>query len=158
MEQCRYLEGVYGTDFTGEILSSRLSWRDLPKAILPADKALQLKGCDTHKSLKHITGPGIPSELSWLRIWDMALDHGARGTKAALSLFSALSRPVLSNRLCPHCAQPIEQESFYLEHLVESHSELQLGTMEEISQALASTSPALIQTGKRLLSLYSPTI
>ena len=88
----------------------------------------------------------------------MVLDHEARETKAALSFFSALSRPVFSDRLCPHCAQPIEQESSYLEHLVESHSELQLGRMEEITEALASASQALIQTGKRLLSLCSPTI
>ena len=39
LEQCRYLEGVYGTDFTGEILDSRLSRRDLQKVILTADKA-----------------------------------------------------------------------------------------------------------------------
>ena len=84
VEQCCYLEGVYGTDFTGEILDSRLSRRDLQKAILTADKAFRLKDCDAHQSLKHITGPGIPSELSWLKIWDMALDHGARGTKTAL--------------------------------------------------------------------------
>ena len=99
MEQCRYLEGVYGTDFTGKILDSKLSRRDLQKAILTADKAFRLKDCDTHQSLKHITGPGIPSELSWLKVWDIALDHGARGTKAALSFFSALSRPVFGNRL-----------------------------------------------------------
>ena len=84
---------------------------------------------------------------------DMVLDHGARGTKAALSLFSA--PPVFSDRLCSLCAQPIEQDSSYLEHLVESHSELQLETMEVITEALVSASPALIQSGKRLLS-YSP--
>ena len=49
VEQCRYLEGVYGTDFTGEILDSRLSQRDLQKAILAADKAFRLKDCDTHR-------------------------------------------------------------------------------------------------------------
>ena len=68
IEQCRYLEGVYGTDFTGGVLTTRLSQRDLQKAILTADKAFQLKDCQTHQSLKHITGPGIPSELSWLKI------------------------------------------------------------------------------------------
>ena len=67
------IEGVYGTDFTGEVLISRLSQRDLQKAILTADKAFRLKDCQTHQSLKHITGPGIPSELSWLKIWDMAI-------------------------------------------------------------------------------------
>ena len=145
-------------EIAGEILSSRLSQRDLQKGILTADKAFRLKGCDTHQSLKHITGPGIPPELSLFKIWDMALDHGARGTKAVLSFFSALSHTVFSDRLSPHCAQPIEQEITYLEHPVESHSELQLGTMEEITEVLASASTALIQAGKRLLLLCFPTI
>ena len=123
MEQCCYLEGVYDTKFTREILSSRLLQRDLQKAIL-TDKAFRLKDCDTHQPLKHITGPGIPSELLWLKIWDMTLDRGVRGTKAALSFFSALSHPVFGDRLCP---QPIEQESTYLEHLVESHSKVTAG-------------------------------
>ena len=98
--------------------------RDLQKAILTADKAFLLKDCQTHQSLKHITGPGIPSELSWLKIWDMAMDHGARGTKAALCFFSALSRPVFGDRLCPHCKLAIEKDHTYLEHLVETHQEL----------------------------------
>ena len=70
-----------------------------------------------------------------------------------LSFFNALSRPVFGDRLCPHCKLSITPS--YLEHLVETHQELQLGSVEEID-ILASVSPAIIQTGKRLLPLSSP--
>ena len=33
VEQCRYLETVYDTDFTGEILTSPVSWRQMQKRI-----------------------------------------------------------------------------------------------------------------------------
>ena len=76
VEQCRYLEGVYGTNFTGEVLTSRLFLRDVQKAILTADKEFRLKGCETCQSLMHVTRPGIPTELSWLKIWLLLLIIG----------------------------------------------------------------------------------
>ena len=84
------------------------------------------------------------------------MDHGARGTNAALSFFSALSRPVFGDRLCPHSKLATEQDHTYLEHLVETHQELQLGSVDEITNIVVSASPAIIQTGKRFLSLSSP--
>ena len=156
VEQCRYLEGVYGTNFTGEVLTSFTSQRDLKNAIYSADKSFRLKDCHVHQSLKHITGSGIPPEFSWLKIWDMALDHGVRGTKASLSLFKALSRPLFGDRLCPHCKLAIEQDHTYLEHLIENHRQLRLGSVEEIFDNLISGSHAIFQTGKILLSLPSP--
>ena len=83
----------------------------------------------TRQSLKHITGLGISAELSWLRIWDMALDNGTRGTKAALPYFNALSRPVFGDRFRPHSKLAIDQDHTYLEYLVQ---EVQLGSMENI--------------------------
>ena len=100
VEQCQYLEGVYCTNFTGKVLTSTVSQRDLQKRVLTADKEFRLRDFRTHRSLKHIAA--VP-ELSWLKIWDMSLDHGARGTKAALSFFKALSRPLFGDRLCPQC-------------------------------------------------------
>ena len=42
VEQCRYLEDVYDTDFTGEILSCTVTWKCMKKRILTADKMLDL--------------------------------------------------------------------------------------------------------------------
>ena len=79
VEQCRYLEAVYDTDFTSEILSSStVTWKCMKKRILTADKMLDLVQSRKHESLKHLST--LYSELSWLKIWDMALDYGIRGS------------------------------------------------------------------------------
>ena len=95
VKQCRYLESVYDTDFTGEILTSPVSWRQMQERILSADKELRLEDSNIHQSLKHLST--IHSELSWLKIWDMALDHGVQGTRNALCLFNSLCRPLFGN-------------------------------------------------------------
>ena len=147
VEQCRYLEGVYETDFTAEVLTTTVSKRELQKRILATDKEYRLKLYHTHQSLKHII-----AAPSWLKIWDMALDHGARGTKAAVCFFSSLSRPLFGDRLCPHCNLSIPQDFSYLEHLVETHHELQLGTVNELTDMTISAAPSIIDLGKRFLS------
>ena len=64
--------------------------------------------------------------------------------QAALSFFKALSRPLFSDRLCPHYNLSIEQDRTYLEHLIQTHQELQLGSVEEITDTLVSASPSMI--------------
>ena len=64
--------------------------------------------------------------------------------QAALSFFKALSRPLFSDRLCPHYNLSIEQDRTYLEHLIQTHQELQLGSVEEITDTLVSASPSII--------------
>ena len=83
-EQCRYLETVYETNFTGEVLTSADSWGRIQKKILTTDKELRANFAKTHQSLKHLSS--IHSELSWLKIWETALDYGVKGSKSALSL------------------------------------------------------------------------
>ena len=78
VEQCRYLEAVYDTDFTSEILSSPVTWKCMKKIFLVADKMLYLVQSRKHESLKHLST--LYSELSWLKIWDMAQDYGIRGS------------------------------------------------------------------------------
>ena len=115
LEQCRYLEASYGTNSTGEILTSAESRSIIKKKILSADKDFRAKCCNNHQSLKHLST--IHSEISWLKIWDTALDHGVRGSRAALCVFNTLSRPLFGDRLCPHCEVSIAENSTYLEHL-----------------------------------------
>ena len=78
VEQCRYLEACYGTNCTGDISTSAESWGIIKKKILSADKDFRAKCCNNHQSLKHLST--IHSEISWLKIWDTALDHGVRGS------------------------------------------------------------------------------
>ena len=54
---------------------------------------------------------------------------------------------MFGDRLCPHSKLAIEKDHTYLEHLVETHQELQLGSVDEITNIIVSASPAIIQTG-----------
>ena len=136
------------------ILTSPVSWRQMQERILSADKELQLEHSNIHQSLKHLST--IHSELSWLKIWDMALDHGIQGTRNALCLFNTLSRPLFGNRLCPHCETSVLEDLTYLEHLICDHQELGLGPVEEMYSSLISASSDTVAIGKKLCHLNLP--
>ena len=93
----------------------------------------------SNQSLKHLST--IHSEISWLKIWDTALDCGVRGSRVALCVFNTLSRPLFGDRLCPRCEVSIAEDSTYLEHLSFHHPELNLWSAEDIITALTSASP-----------------
>jgi len=150
VEQCHYLEAVYGTTFTGEILTSADSWRSVKARIISADKDLRFEQSRTHQSLKHLSA--IHFELSWLKVWDGALDHGVQGTKAALCLFNTLSRPLFGDRLCPRCGTSVTEDLTYVEHLILDHRDLELGTVEDLQVTLVSASSHAYAIGKRLMS------
>ena len=137
IEQCRYLETVYETNFTGEVLSSADVWRNIHKKILTVDKHLR---ADSASTLKHLSA--IHSEVSWLRIWDVALDYGTWGSKSALSLFRTLSHPLFG---CPRCETPIT-DTTYIEHLIHHHKELKLTPIEEITESLISAGKNRVQS------------
>ena len=87
----------------------------MKKRILKVDKMLDLVQSRKQESLKHLST--LYSELSWLKIWDMALDYGIRGTKAALCLYGALSQPIFGDRLCPRCGTSVTAGLTYIQHL-----------------------------------------
>ena len=114
VEQGRNLERAYDTNFTGDILMSADSCGSIKKNLLSADIELRVKGSNTHQSLKHLSAKH--SEISWLKVWDMVLDHGMRGPRAALRLFSTLSRLLFGDRLCTRWDISIAEDLTYLEH------------------------------------------
>ena len=146
-----YLEASYGTNCTGDILTSAESWGIIKKKILSADKDYRAKCCNNHQHLST-----IHSEISWLKIWDTALDHGVRGSRAALCVFNTLSRPLFGDRLCPRCEVSIAEDSTYLEHLSFHHPELNLGSAEDIITAITSASPDIFSVGNSLMSSMPP--
>ena len=117
VQQCRYLEESYNTNVTNEILACPRSSRDIKRRVLASDKSLRLEQCHQHQLLKHLST--LDPEISWLKIWDNALDHGMRGTKAALCLFSSLCRPLFGDRMCPHCCQSVDVNLMYMQHLLQ---------------------------------------
>ena len=149
VEQCRFLESIYKSNFTGNVLTSADHWSNIKKDILSLDKELRVNGTHQSISLKHLST--IHSDISWLKIWDMALDQGMRGSRAAVCLFSTLSRPLFGDRLCPRCATAIPKDFTYIEHLVDHHQELELGSVEDIIAAITSAAPDIVTIGRKLM-------
>jgi hypothetical protein len=57
----------------------------------------------------------IASTTSWVKLWDMALDHGPHGTNALQALYHTLTRPRLPSSSCHVCESELDISFF--EHL-----------------------------------------
>ena len=45
----------------------------------------------------------VASSISWLKLWDMALDYSPRGTASLQALFRELTRPSFGSKPCHLC-------------------------------------------------------
>ena len=63
----------------------------------------------------------IASSTSWLKLWDMALDHGHQGTVSLQALFRELTRPTFGSKPCHRCDIDHLHEP-YFNHFISSHS------------------------------------
>ena len=86
----------------------------------------------------------IAPEISWVKVWDTALDHGV----------STLCR-LLFNRTCPCCSLSVKDNLTYIEHLIAAgHADLLLDPLEGILDSYnyigsASASSANWSLGER---------
>ena len=62
----------------------------LKKDILRLDRSRLLADASTVPHLKHNVDVDTDPECNWLRIWDLALDHGFHGTSYALAMLKLL--------------------------------------------------------------------
>ena len=67
----------------------------------------------------------IATNASWLKLWDMALDHGPHGTNCLQALYRELTRPQFQKGVCHLCDTVFN--SPYFHHLIYSltHTSLQ---------------------------------
>ena len=89
--------------------------------------------------------------LSWLKIGDIALDYGLRGTKSALCLFSTLCKALFEDRACPRCGDSINIDQTYLQHLFVNHRELHLDSVDKILEYIGNGDPDIFDIGQRLV-------
>ena len=81
----------------------------------------------------------ISSSVSWLKLWDMALDHGPRGTAVLQALYRTLTKPSFGKSRCSIC--DMEDVASHFEHHVVKHTPIQIP--ERIVQCLLEESPEI---------------
>ena len=64
----------------------------------------------------------IATNVSWLKLWDMALDHGPQGTNCLQALYRELTRPQFQKGVCHLCDTVFN--SPYFHHYILSHTRL----------------------------------
>ncbi len=125
VHQCQFLANEIGV---ASVLARCLEHPDISPTIvrssrleiLRLDWSTTLENARTHLSVKHLVC-STKVASSWGRIWDLALDHGAKGTCLFQHLFSSLCRPVFGERKCPHCEGTIPHEQTFFGHLCDHH-------------------------------------
>ena len=119
IQECRYLEDrVECHGATDNILNSETSLKEVKNRILKVD----WENCITEASQHSSTAlaASISSSTSWLKLWDMALDYGPRGTAAMQALYRTLTKPRLDQNTCAICGDRLETS--YFDHYTIHHT------------------------------------
>ena len=67
-------------------------------------------------------GSTVATNASWLKLWDLALDHGPHGTNCLQALYRELTRPQFQKGVCHLCDTIFN--SPYFHHYILSHTRL----------------------------------
>ena len=86
VQGCRYLEENLTASFTSMILqqASELDVRELKRTIIAKDWNQTLQQALSQQSSMMVAE--VAEVTSWMKIWDVTLDKGTRGTKSVLAL------------------------------------------------------------------------
>ena len=86
MQECRHLEEKLSCQgCTDSLLNSQSSLREKKREILQTDWDSCITEASDHCSTA--IAAQIAVNVSWMRLWDMALDYGPRGTECLQALY-----------------------------------------------------------------------
>ena len=96
----------------------------LKKRILDHDQLRTISLSETHPSLQYPVN--IAKHNMWMKFWDLALDHGVKGTKSALTALKLLSMSLFADRVCPvdDCDYVVPENTPLCDHLIHCHTDL----------------------------------
>ena len=115
IQECRSLEDKL---VCCGVLHSKASLKELKKNILKVDGDTCVSTASQHSSAA--LAASVSSNVSWLKLWDMALDYGPRGTAALQALYCTLTKPRFGQNICSTC--DIELDESYFEHYTLCHT------------------------------------
>ena len=148
VQQCRFLQEPYDSDFASRILQAQGCTDELSsckKEILKADASLVRARAADHPSLKFL----LRLNLSWLTVWDDVLDQGPHATHHATRTLFTITKPSLSENVCNICDSLITNS--FLEHVLSAH--LEEDSVDSLLDQLSSSN-AIIQVRLRLSKLF----
>ena len=138
VQECKFLEEkLKCRGVTQSMLKLECSSREAKKLILKIDWESCLSTASQHGSTA--VAARISSSVSWLKLWDMALDHGPRGTAVLQALYRTLTKPSFGKSRCSIC--DMEDVASHFEHHVVKHTPIQIP--ERIVQCLLEESPEI---------------
>ena len=139
------LEAILGTCVLANCLSDSENSPDIVKSnkkyILQSDfKLLLSSATQCHGSAA--PAARVAAHTSWRRLWDVALDHGVKGTRIMQANFRELCRPS-SCFQCSLCNFEVPSNSSCLEHACTNHhSEMENLSYEYLISLLIDADPA----------------
>ena len=148
VQECLPLEEKLDCNgITQEVLDGNLvSRHGMAKLVAEAD----WKKC-LHDALDHQNSAAaaeIATSTSWLKLWDMALDHGCNGTASLQAMFWELTRPAVGATPCYRC--DIDKlNGPYFNHFLSSHCTIQV-TPSIIIHLLADGDQSVFTLAKQL--------
>ena len=121
VQECRQLEERLSCKgCTNSLLNSQSSLKEKKKDILRTDWDSCIMKASDHCSTT--IAAQIARNVSWVKLWDMALDHGPRGTEHLQALYQELTRPQFQKGVCHLCESQFQGP--YFNHFTLSHTRL----------------------------------
>ena len=115
VQECRAMEGrLVSNGVTDALLSGMSDLHVIKKGVLLVDWSTCITEASHHSST--IVASQIASKMSWLKLWDMALDQGPRGTNHLQALYRELTRPQFKPDTCHLCESQMNVPYFHHYH------------------------------------------
>ena len=96
---------------TNAMLSAQSTLREIKRDVLQADWEASTTEASRHNSTA--IASRIASDTSWMKLWDMALDYGPRGTDSLQALYRELTRPQFQPGICHLCGATMDVSYFH---------------------------------------------
>ena len=98
-QECRAMEGKLSCHgFTDALLSVRSTLKEIKRHVLQIDWEACITDC---------------FRTSWMKLWDIALDYGPRGSSSLQALYRELTRSQLQPGVCHLCGTTLDTPFFH---------------------------------------------
>lgn len=139
VRECRDLEQYFSTVFTSAILEPNADScphpDDIKEEITKRDRDLLLTQHEGRADMTIVVE--VERAIGWPRLWDLALDNGAKCIEGLKNLVRVITFPPHAMRACPLCEREDICRDSLLHHTLNSHTSCHLSSKEFLQELLA---------------------